>query len=99
MVAQSIPSFNSCQEKEAWIKANPEEYKQLLNSSAVVAPANTSLETAVSQPSEQIVHVSGFPAYVNTGNKQKDDENYMEAKKAWIAAHPEEYKQMTQSPK
>lgn len=93
----SLPTFNNDQEKDAWVKAHPEEYKQILvNTPKSETPVASS---TASQPSGQTVNVAGFPAYVNTGNKQKDDENYMAAKQAWIAAHPEEYKKMTQSPK
>ena len=97
-VAQSMPSFNTAHEKESWVKAHPEEYKKILDNAKTSATGST-MGTTVSQPSGQLVDASGFPAYVNTGNKQKDDENYMAAKQAWIASHPEEYKKMTQSPK
>lgn len=96
----SMPAFKNDQEKETWVKAHPEEYKKILAASAATSKSTGStMGTTVSQPSGQLVNVAGFPAYVNTGNKQKDDENYMAAKQAWIAAHPEEYKKMTQSPK
>lgn len=93
----SMPTFKNDQEKAAWVKTHPTEYKQILAN----APTNSgsTMGTTVSQPSGQLVNASGFPAYVNTGNKEKDDANYMAAKQAWIAAHPEEYKKMTQSPK
>ena len=99
--AQStMPTFSNDQEKEAWVKAHPEEYKKILATPATTTVSNGStMGTSDSQPSGQVVKVSGFPAYVNTGNKEKDDANYMAAKQAWIAANPEEYKKMTQSPK
>lgn len=98
--AQSMPSFNNAQEKESWVKAHPEEYKRILDNAAVkTSTAGSTMGTTVSQPSGQLVNAPGFPAYINTGNKQKDDENYIAAKQAWIAANPEEYKKMTQSPK
>lgn len=95
----SIPTFQNDQEKESWVKAHPEEYKKLLATSETKSNNGSTMGTTVSQPSGQLVNVSGFPAYVNTGNKQKDDDNYAAAKQAWIAAHPDEYKKLTQSPK
>lgn len=94
----SMPTFNNDQEKASWVKAHPEEYKKILDNATTKTNGST-MGTTISQPSGQLVNVSGFPAYINTGNKQKDDDNYTQAKQAWIAAHPEEYKKMTQSPK
>jgi hypothetical protein len=89
--AQSMPTFSNDQEKEAWVKAHPAEYKKIASKGAT-----TSTGTVVqkAQPSGQAVKVAGFPAYVSTGNKQKDDETYAKAKNAWIAAHPAEYKNL-----
>lgn len=86
-----VPKFNTEAEKNAWIKEHPQEYQQAQQ------PATTNgstMGTTVSQQPAQPVAVEGFPVYVNTGDKAKDDANYSAAKQAWIAAHPEEYAKM-----
>jgi hypothetical protein len=60
----------------------------------VRTPRDPKMGITVTQPSGQLVNAPGFPAYVNTGNKEKDDAAYAAAKNAWIAAHPAEYKQL-----
>lgn len=44
--------------------------------------------------STQLVNEPGFPPYINTGDKVKDDANYKAAKIKWISENPERYKQM-----
>lgn len=36
-----------------------------------------------------------FPTYINTGNKELDNANYMVAKEKWISEHKEEYAALT----
>jgi hypothetical protein len=48
-------------------------------------PANAEVSTPIEIP--------GFPKYYDTGDAAADDRRYDEAKQAWIAAHPEEYRQ------
>ncbi|MEO8068574.1 MAG: hypothetical protein ABI599_12835 [Flavobacteriales bacterium] len=39
-----------------------------------------------------------FPAFVDTGSPEQDNQNYNAAKAAWIAAHPAEYQQLLSPP-
>lgn len=99
--AQTMPSFKTTQEKEAWIKAHPEEYKKILENTTKATPAtsttsSSTMGTTQAQPTGKTVDAKDFPVYVNTGDKQKDDANYAKAKQEWIATHPEEYKKMTE---
>ncbi|HOE03895.1 MAG TPA: hypothetical protein PLZ52_01665 [Bacteroidales bacterium] len=55
-------------------------------------------ENPVSAPPSNIkrsaVDYPGFPEFVNTGNPQQDEKNYMDAKNKWISEHPQEYQQL-----
>lgn len=42
--------------------------------------------------SDGVQLIPGFPAYQETGDEVGDDLRYQEAKRAWIATHPEEYR-------
>lgn len=37
----------------------------------------------------------GFPVYIDTGDRNLDNQNYMAAKAAWVAAHPSDYLRIT----
>lgn len=50
-------------------------------------------------PSERTtVDFPGFPTYIDTGNPVKDDQDYTDRKKAWIAQHPDEYARLKAQP-
>lgn len=57
--------------------------------------AGSTIGTTTSDQPLQPVTTPGFPVYVNTGDKAKDDAAYAKAKADWIAANPEEYQKMT----
>jgi ABC-type nitrate/sulfonate/bicarbonate transport system substrate-binding protein len=92
-----IPQFKTTEEKEAWIKAHPAEYQKMLDASGTNVSTSTTATTSAT--STATTTDSTFPQYVNTGNKEKDDADYVAAKEAWIAAHPDKYKEMTGQPK
>ena len=104
-----VPQFNSTEEKEAWIKAHPKEYQQMLDEAAKnatiattsnpAATSTTATSTATTTTTTTNPVDSTFPQYVNTGNKEKDDADYAAAKEAWIKANPDKYKVMTAQPK
>lgn len=39
--------------------------------------------------------ISDYPQFINTGNIQKDNEDFKTRKLEWINAHPEKYKQIS----
>ena len=91
------PVFNNRAEKDAWIK----QHMQNNNSGNTNGSVNTDQkkkEETKGTP-KQLVNEPGFPQYVDTGNKEKDDANYKAAKDKWIQEHPDRYKQMTTQPK
>jgi hypothetical protein len=39
--------------------------------------------------------ISDYPQFINTGNPEKDNEDFKKRKREWIMAHPEKYKQIS----
>jgi len=78
-----VPVFANETERQEWISSHPEEYKFLTGQ--------------YKEEKASVVSNNGFPQFVNTGNLQKDEENYQERKQEWIVNHPEEYKQMIEN--
>lgn len=92
--ATTMPTFSTPEEKEKWISEHPAEYAQIQKAATEQnAPVQTTNEEPNTTVTEHVVP-AGFPVYVNTGNKEQDDENYAIAKSKWIAEHPAEYEQM-----
>jgi hypothetical protein len=73
---------------------------QPVNTNTVQQPTEQERIDAMKTPSTvkttsiQLVNEPGFPPYINTGDKAKDDANYSAAKTKWIQENPERYKQM-----
>ncbi|HEY6162629.1 MAG TPA: hypothetical protein VI112_15475 [Bacteroidia bacterium] len=93
----NTPVFNNRAEKDAWIKEHLQNNNPGNNKGNVNTDKNKKEETKGT--SKQLVNEPGFPQYIDTGNKEKDDANYKAAKEKWIQEHPDRYKQMTSQPK
>jgi hypothetical protein len=76
--SQEMPKFSNPEEKEAWIKAHPVEFEEIITK-----------EKNPSQAKE--MDFWDLPVLVNTGNPTIDAENYQIAKSKWIAEHPDLY--------
>jgi len=94
--APAVPTFASAEEKQKWIESHPTEYQQAQQ--PTTTPTSTMGQTVSVQPTAPVA-VAGFPEYVNTGDKAKDDANYAAAKEAWIVSHPDQYQQIGGQPK
>jgi hypothetical protein len=91
---QQAPQFKSTQEKEQWFKSQDSiRYAKKLEAVKKIQHA------PVKSTSTQLVDEPGFPSYINTGDKVKDDANYKAAKDKWIQQYPDRYKEMTGQPK
>ncbi len=91
----SVPVFANDAEKQQWINEHQAQYNLMNAGSTQVVTAVTAPTSA---PVKVVAHAdlpAGFPVYVNTGNNDKDNADYMAAKLAWIAAHPKEYADLT----
>ena len=97
--AQSTsPQLKTPAEKQAWIKANESAQLKKRNDFANAHKSTTpkvSVKNDNNLQSGQLVNEPGFPPYINTGDKAKDDANYKSAKDKWIQDNPERYKEMT----
>lgn len=84
MQAQST-QFTSPEEKEAWIKAHPEEYKSMSYTPSMDhgtdVPAAPDMRPSADRP-------VGFPEYKETGNPEADQAAYAKAKEAYLKSHP-----------
>ena len=98
---KEIPAFNNDQEKAQWINDNKELYHELINRGNKTNVNSNGQNTVSSNPLVEnkatVVDLEGFPVYVNTGDKAKDDENYRIAKDAWIEKNPKAYKTLNES--
>lgn len=62
-------------------------------------PAHAVEDENAPRPVERItVEIPGFPTYIDTGNPVKDDQDYTDRKKAWIAQHPAENERLKIAP-
>ena len=62
-------------------------------------PACTVVDPNAPRPIERItVDLPGFPTYIDTGDPIKDDQQYTDRKKAWIAQHPEDHARLKTLP-
>ncbi len=55
-------------------------------------PVHAIEHSATMSTPEGLDALPGFPEYLETGDEAEDDLRYQEAKRAWISAHPEEYR-------
>ena len=83
------------------MEKNPEKYNQLQDVRKEKEMEFNSLEEKRAfhaDPVRERVIVSedpSFPTYINTGNKQLDDETYAAKKAQWIEQNPAKYAEMS----
>ena len=80
------PVFTTEKEKSEWIEKNPEKYNQPKDVKEMEFSSKAEKQAFHADPVRERVVVSedaSFPTYVNTGNKQLDDQTYA-TKKACI---------------
>lgn len=97
VVGQDIKREN---QKPLTIKETPVEKAEspkVETQSSSVKSREVQKENKTSQNSNELP--DGFPTYINTGNPEKDREDYKRRKEEWIQSHPEEYKKMMGSQK
>jgi hypothetical protein len=106
------PKFKTQQEKQEWMKkqdpsapstkrTTPDTPTKEYGPAPTVKPTqvkNTITEQKRTETPKtiQLVNEPGFPPYIMTGNKEKDDANYSAAKDKWIKENPERYKKMNE---
>lgn len=98
----SVPKNDNL--KAQWIMAHPDEYKRMGGQieEKRTQPVMT-IDKEGQQGQRKQVHypapeVPGFPAYVNTGNRMVDDENYAVQKQLWISINKSQYDAMNKTP-
>ncbi|HBF87539.1 MAG TPA: hypothetical protein DDX39_02765 [Bacteroidales bacterium] len=64
------------------------------NQKVEMEPIHVERQATNTEITEEVLLPDGFPVYVNTGNKEKDVNEYNVAKEKWISDHPEEYKKL-----
>lgn len=78
-------------EEQAQVTKDAEEKAQLHEKMFGVMPPQKQQMTQAPNP-------NAFPKYEDSGNPESDQKRYAEVKKAWIAAHPDEYRKMNETP-
>jgi hypothetical protein len=94
--ATEIPVFTTEKEKSEWIQKNPEKYNQPLKPMEFNSKAEKQAFHA--DPLRERVIVAddtSFPTYINTGDKQLDDETYAAKKAQWIEQNAAKYEKMS----
>ncbi len=82
-----VPEFTTKAEKIAYF--NSMFPNQILPNGDIVTPKKPQTRTTVILPNEP-----SFPVYVSTGNKELDDQNYLQQKLDWVNNHPRKYSEM-----
>ncbi len=100
---QATPAAKTAQTTEAPVAPKaamipPYDPSKQQTSPNIASTATQDLPTETPiQPNDPIQQFADFPKYIDTGNAQADNARYDAAKKAWIAAHPQEYINLNQA--
>ena len=96
--ATEIPVFTTEKDKSEWIEKNPEKYNQPKDVKEMEFSSQAEKQAFHADPVRERVVVSddsSFPTYINTGNKQLDDETYAAKKAQWIEQNAAKYEKMS----
>ena len=97
-MVNELPTFSSDQEKTNWIQEHPEIYGQHTTGNAVIynsIQAEPVRKKVVTREKVIIIsNDSSFPVYIETGNKQSDEEKYAAKKAQWILGNKAKYEKM-----
>jgi len=96
------PFFTTEKEKSEWIEKNPEKYNQPKDVKEMEFSSKAEKQAFHADPIRERVIVSddsSFPTYVNTGDKQLDDETYAAKKAQWIEQNAAKYEKMSTAKK
>ena len=96
--SETVPEFNSKEEKEAWFSENEQGSQEEWFTTKKIASPENAVEPKRVETREAVVVFPGdetFPVYVKTGNKSLDDQNYAQKKQDWINNNQAKYDKMS----
>ena len=96
--ATEIPVFTTEKDKSEWIEKNPEKYNQPKDVKEMEFSSQAEKQAFHADPVRERVIVAddtSFPTYINTGDKQLDDETYAAKKAQWIEQNAAKYEKMS----
>jgi len=92
---ETVPEFKTKAEKMKWFKANDKSFVDPNTSNFhATKSGNEPIREKKNQIGIDSSNDQNFPAYINTGNKQLDDDNYKTAKELWIYNNKAKYDKM-----